>query len=108
MRDTLTNMEVAYLGDLSHANAPPTLADPVRIIEQGTPDRPLPPLFVFCGTKDILLDDSRRLAAAVNSHGTECQLRVYPGEIHAFHALPWKESARACWAEQRLFLDAHV
>ena len=27
-----------------------------------------------------------------------------PGELHAFHAVPWREQARRCWSEQFEFL----
>lgn len=56
-----------------------TLADPLCFLEAGrSPDRPLPPFFTFVGTKDPLLDDSRRLHSALDQLGAESQIKYYP------------------------------
>ena len=101
----LETMERAYLGRVDHGAEALFLADPLRLIEEQKPARPLPPLFVFVGTRDFLLDDSRRLHAAVQAHGGPSELHIYPDEIHAFHALPWRPATRSCWAEKRRFLS---
>ncbi|RMG17900.1 MAG: hypothetical protein D6729_07965 [Deltaproteobacteria bacterium] len=31
--------------------------------------------------------------------------RVYPGEVHAFHALVWRRNARLAWRETFAFLE---
>lgn len=81
-------------------------ADPLVMLERGeAPHRPLPPFFAPCGTKDPLLDDTRRLAAALEKLGGRCAARYYPGEIHAFHAFLFRENARRCWRELFEFLD---
>ena len=81
------------------------LADPVCALERGiAPDRPLPPFFVAVGTKDPLLDDTRRFAAALARLGARCEARYYPGEIHVFHAALWRRHARAYWREAFDFL----
>jgi acetyl esterase/lipase len=98
-------MEHSYLGRADHGAEALFLADPLRLIEEQKPVRPLPPLCVFVGTRDFLLDDSRRLHAAVQAHGTRSELHIYPDEIHAFHALPWREATRSCWSEKRRFLQ---
>jgi acetyl esterase len=85
------------------------LADPLLVLERGLPPtRPLPPFFAPCGTKDPLLDDTRRLAAALERMGTVCTARIYPGEMHAFHAFLFRRQARECWREAFAFLDQHV
>jgi acetyl esterase len=106
VQDRLLETSEAYLkaakGDLE-------LADPLVLIERGAaPDRPLPPFFVTVGTRDPVLDDSRRLKAALDRIGVPCEIRYYPGELHAFHALVWRENARRCWSEAFAFLDRHV
>ena len=70
--------------------------------------RPLPPFFAPVGTKDPLLDDTRRLRAALDKLGVPCDDRYYPGEVHAFHALVFRENARRCWADTFAFIDRHL
>jgi acetyl esterase len=71
-------------------------------------ERPLPPFFAPVGTKDPLLDDTRRLEKALASLGVPCEARYYPGGYHAFHALVWDPSARRCWRDALAFLDRHM
>ena len=84
------------------------IADPLLMMEEEEPERPLPPFFLPVGTRDPILDDTRRMAAAVARHGGVAEARYYPGEAHAFHALLWRRQARACWRDMLQFLDAHV
>jgi acetyl esterase len=85
------------------------LADPLVALERGQPpDRPLPPFYAFCGTRDPLLDDTRRLGKALEALGVPCETRVFPGEVHAFHALAFRAIARDCWRCQLEFLTRHV
>lgn len=106
LRDRLREVAEAYLGG---AEGNLELADPLLLLERGEPPaRPLPPFFVAVGTRDPLLDDSRRLKAALDRLGVPCEIRYYPGELHAFHALVWREHARSCWRETFAFLDQHV
>jgi acetyl esterase len=91
------------------------LADPLRVIEgaAGVPHeehfaRKLPPFFAPVGTRDPLLDDTRRLEKALSALGVPCEARYYPGGIHAFHALVWDPSARRCWRDALAFLDRHM
>ncbi|MEV0594408.1 nitroreductase/quinone reductase family protein [Nonomuraea cavernae] len=46
----------------------------------------LPPLLLVAGTKEVLLDDARRFAAAASSAGVDVTLDLYEGMPHAFHA----------------------
>lgn len=80
------------------------LADPLCLFEQAPSCRPLPPILSFVGTRDPLLDDTRRLHAALESQQATSHVRYYPGGIHAFHALLWQRRARTCWQEQFAFL----
>lgn len=85
------------------------LADPLAIFEsERKPDRPLPPAFATVGTKDPILDDTRRFAAAYRRHADVCEVKYYPGEVHAFHAFLWRDAAQECWRDQIEFLSAHV
>lgn len=105
--DRLHEVTEAYL-----SNVPPDLpggldlADPLVFLERGhRPQRPLPPFFAVVGTRDPLLDDTRRLKAALDRLGVPCKALYYPGEIHAFHAMIWRPSAMDCWQQCFRFLD---
>jgi acetyl esterase len=108
--DRLHEVESAYLR--GHENARDgelDLADPVVFLERGLkPARPLPPFFVPVGTKDPLLDDTRRLAAALEQLGVPVEARYYPGEVHAFHAMVFRRRAREHWAHAYAFIDRHL
>ncbi|AKF11614.1 alpha/beta hydrolase [Sandaracinus amylolyticus] len=105
--DRLEEVSHAYLGrDHSAYGTSLDLADPVCFLERAqAPSRPLPPFFLPVGTKDPLLDDTRRLARAVEALGGEAMTKIYPGEVHAFHAFVFRASARRCWQEMLGFLD---
>ncbi len=82
------------------------LADPVVLLERGDPPaRPLPPFQLTVGTADPLLDDTRRLKAALDGLDVPCDLRVYEREPHAFHAMTWRPQARQCWRDMYGFMD---
>jgi acetyl esterase len=85
------------------------LADPLLVLERGEPpERPLPAFFLPVGTRDPLLDDTRRLRRALEELGVPVQARYYRGEMHAFHALVFRERARDCWADIFGFLEQHL
>ncbi|HVK86394.1 MAG TPA: alpha/beta hydrolase [Kofleriaceae bacterium] len=106
----------SYLHGYSPRPGPETeLADPLRILEQRALDRsgrrfdrPLPPFFAPVGTRDPLLDDTRRLEKALQALDVPVEARYYPGGIHAFHALVWDPAARRCWRDALAFLDRHM
>jgi acetyl esterase len=102
----LSDIERHYLGGVEHAHERALdLANPLSHLERGeTPARPLPRYFVGCGTKDVLLDDSRRLKAALDRTGATCKLVVYPGELHAFNAFVWRDAAKDYWNQCHGFL----
>jgi len=103
----------SYLRGLPRTPAPATeLADPLLVIERAAAgdrsvrfDRALPPFFAPVGTRDPLLDDTRRLDKALAALGTPCEARYYRGGIHAFHAMIWDPGARRCWRDTLAFLD---
>lgn len=102
--DRLHEVAEAYLGPKPHDDL--TLADPIHLLESTLqPDRPLPPFFAGVGTADPLLDDTRRLKRALDRRGVECEVRYYPREMHAFHALVIRPQARQFWQDQFAFLD---
>jgi acetyl esterase len=85
------------------------LADPLLVLERGEPpERPLPAFFLPVGTRDPLLDDTRRMRRALEALGVPVQARYYRGEMHAFHALVFRERARDCWTDIFAFLDQHL
>jgi acetyl esterase len=100
----------AYLSGV--ADSAHELADPLRLLEDAARtkasfDRPLPPFFAPVGTRDPLLDDTRRLESALAKLEVPCEARYYPGGIHAFHALIWDPAAQRCWRDALAFLDRH-
>ncbi len=107
LRDRLEETSDAYVGESArHGDPRLDLADPLVVLERDTPmERPLPPFFTFAGTKDPLLDDTRRLGVALDRRGVRCETRFYPGEVHAFHAMVWRPHARAAWGAMYSFLD---
>jgi acetyl esterase len=106
LADRIREVSLAYLGD---PERPEDLADPVTLLERGArPARPLPPFFLPVGTKDPLLDDTRRMARALEALAVPCEARYYPGEVHAFHAFVWRKNAKRCWDDTFAFLSRHV
>ena len=105
--DRIDEVAEAYL--FGHEHATPEeleLADPLCVVERGDkPDRPLPPFFAAVGTADPVLDDTRRLQAALDKAGVANEVHYYPREPHAFHALVFRKSARECWKATFRFLD---
>lgn len=108
----LNHIEATYLPP---EQGPPgflDLANPLTTLERArrtghAPERTLPPFFVPVGTRDPLLDDTRRLARVLDALQVPCEARYYPGEIHAFHAMIWRKQARQCWQHTFDFLSRH-
>lgn len=106
--DQIVVIENEYLRGAA-ALDPETLdfADPLRALERDAPSaRPLPPFFVACGTRDPLLDDARRLHKALERRGAPSELRLYEGELHAFHAAVFTPNARRFWRDTFRFLES--
>lgn len=106
LQDRIDEVALAYLG--GHDAPSLDLADPVVWAERGdAPERPLPPFFLPVGTRDPILDDTRRFARALRALGAVAEDRYYPGEMHAFHAMVFREAARRCWRDTFDFLKRH-
>jgi acetyl esterase len=104
----LRDITHGYLGSADHG-ASLDLADPLCALERGpTLDRPLPPFFAAVGTRDPLLDDTRRLEKALAALNVPVEARYYPGGVHAFHAMVWSPAARRCWADALAFVERHL
>ena len=86
------------------------LASPLRLFERDavSGSRPLPPFFTTVGTADPLLGDTIRLNDALAKRGTECEMHVFRGEIHAFNVLLWRAAAREQWGALFDFLEKHM
>lgn len=85
------------------------LADPLVFLEKGVrPERPLPPFFSSAGTADPILDDTRRLHAALQRLEVPSEVRYYKGEIHAFQAMHFLPNAKKYWKEMHGFLKDAV
>ena len=112
--DLLEGLSTAYLpGGKRTAAGPPgldlTLADPLLVLESEQPfERPLPAVFTGVGTRDPLIEDTRRLERALTRRGVPHEARYYPGEIHAFHALVYREQARRSWQHAYAFIERHL
>lgn len=109
------DISASYLRD--HGDAPShvlELADPLRTLEaqaagERAPfERVLPAFFAPVGTRDPLLDDTRRLARALAALDVPVEARYYAGGVHAFHAFVWDPVARRCWRDALAFLDRHM
>jgi acetyl esterase len=97
----------SYVGpDVTRSSHAAPLTSPLLILEsKDRPARPLPPFFASCGTKDLLLSQSKRLKAALDELQTPCDLHVSPGEIHGFDAMVWRPAAREKWRVAHEFLS---
>lgn len=110
VNDRIVEVSAAYLGPRPHELGPTLdLADPLVLLERDDePERALPPCLATVGTADPLLHDTRRLKAALDARGTECEAIYYPREVHAFHAMVWRPEAKRCWADSYRFLERHL
>lgn len=108
VHDRLREVEDDYLRG-AHAPHGLDLADPLTALERGQPlARPLPPFFAPCGDRDVLLDDSQRLARALTRLGGHCEAPVYRRGVHGFHIVFFTPSARRCWRDLDAFLAAQL
>jgi acetyl esterase len=105
--DRMNEVTAAYL--FGHEQATPEeleLADPLRVLERAeAPERPLPPMIATVGTRDPILDDTRRLDTALDRLAVPHEVHYYDGEPHAFQALVFRPNARDSWSRTFAFLD---
>jgi len=110
LQDRISEVGELYLPaghDTPPAEVPP--ADPLLIFERGEKTaRPLPTFFSIVGTRDILLDDTRRLKAALDRMRVPAEARYYERGMHAFHAFFLDKTARQSWADTFAFLDRNL
>lgn len=108
----------SYLGHRIFADDHDLLASPLRAIESwsgaGAPmgrfeaERPMPPFFIACGSRDPLLQQCQRLKHALDRLGSPAELFIAAGEIHAFDAMVWRAPARAKWKATHAFLAKYL
>jgi len=109
VRMVLGDVSGSYLRGLAVEPGEHDLVDPLLLFERGQqPDRPLPAFFIPVGTRDPVLDDTRRLKRALDRMGARAEARYYSKEIHAFHAMIWRKPARQLWADQFAFLERNI
>ncbi len=114
IQDRLSETADAYLGQ-ARDHAAIRLADPLCMLEelaekqQPLPSSRRPPAyFASVGTRDPLLDDTRRLARALGQLGIAHKAGYYEDEVHAFQALVFRKRAQRAWADTYAFLDEHL
>jgi acetyl esterase/lipase len=99
--DQLANWARSYAGDcaLDNPGVSPLLGPLVG----------LPPLLIHAGGRDIILDDSVRLAEAASAAGADVALQIEPEMIHAWHlfATAFPE-ATASLTEVATWLGRHL
>lgn len=111
VRDRCEEVAEGYIGarDMAHRPGEHDLADPLVFLERAAPPaRKLPPFLIPVGTRDVLIDDAKRMKRALEGLDTHCDVPIYEGEIHAFHAFVWRPAARQCWRDIYAFLDTHA
>lgn len=68
----------------------------------------LPPLSFVVGGTEVLLDDSRRAAAAAHAAGVSTELHVWPGMPHVFPLFQFLPEARAALVQIADFVLRHT
>ena len=69
----------------------------------------LPPLLIHVGSRETLLDDSRRIAERAKKAGVKVQLHEYEGQIHVFQVFCTRlDEAKAALDEIGQFVQQHT
>lgn len=90
----------AYAGD--------TALDDPRLDVLGDERNGWPPMLIQCGELECLRGDSERLAKSLSSAGVDCELQVWPGQMHVFQAFSdYIPEARDAVAYAGEFLREH-
>lgn len=64
-----------------------------------------PRTYIPVGSRDLLLDDARRVAAKMIADGVDVHLDIFPGAPHGFNAVPFP-AGRQCNERARAIIDA--
>ena len=68
----------------------------------------LPPLLLFAGANELLLDDAVRVASAATAKGSSASVFIGRGMQHDWPlALPWLAESRLAWSAIQAFVEAH-
>ena len=68
----------------------------------------LPPLLLFAGEHEVLLDDAVRTGEAAARARTPARVVIGTGMQHDWPlTLPWLDESRSAWSEMRLFVEKH-
>jgi monoterpene epsilon-lactone hydrolase len=67
--------------------------------------RGFPRTYIPIGSRDLILDDARRVAAKMASEGVDVQLDIFPGAPHGFNAVPFA-AGRQANARARAIIDS--
>lgn len=67
--------------------------------------RGFPRTYIPIGSRDLILDDARRVAAKMASEGVDVHLDIFPGAPHGFNAVPFA-AGRQCNARARAIIDS--
>ncbi len=106
MVEQMQQIERLYLGARRCQGA--DLADPVRLLEASPKlERPLCPIFASVGSRDPLIDDTRRAQVACKQLGGEFRTQIYESARHAFQAIIFRSDAQASWRDSLDFLAKH-
>ena len=104
IKSRMTAISKRYLQGKRHP-----LADPILPLESKLElKRPFPPTLSFVGTKDPVLDDTRRLERALKERGIKHEVIYVPKGLHGFHLAIWTTSAQQAWQSQIEFLSRFV
>lgn len=110
VKEMLYDAAISYVGhDIEGAVRKNPLSSPLGVFENGyEPYRPIPPFFMDVGTRDPLLRHSKRMKTALEGLGARCDLHIWPGEIHGYDAMVWRDAAQQKWRRVYAFLGEHL
>ena len=105
LADRIRECSTGYLPDgVGHP-----LADPLVALESDLGlAHPFPPTWSAGGLRDPIVDDTRRLEAALARRGVQHQVTYWPDGFHAFHMFVNRPDARQVWADMLAFADQHA
>ena len=71
--------------------------------------RGLPPILIYVGADEVLLDDSTRFAEKAKDSGVDVAMKVWEGMFHCFPVCtPLFPEARQAMEEISLFIQTHI